>query len=271
MPCRPGAGSPPLRAAAARGSCWPSASATVVGSSHCAAGQELRALEPLVADVGVLQRAVDQRQHARLVDDVGGEEHLTSRRRSRSIAWSAASASLESAVRTRSAIDCRPSRRISIVIRNERCARGHLAGRGDRLRLLVLLVGLAAEAVDLRGEVVALRRVAQQVEERLGDLLVGGAGERADVRVVVAQRVLLRRVLAAADDEDEQDEDEQDAAAEHGAADQQRLVIRRTAVGDRRRREAAPRAGPVCVARRPRRRRTRSVSPGWPRARRAAE
>ena len=54
------------------------------------------------------------------------------------------------------------------------------------------------------GQVVALRRVAQQVEERLGDLLVRGPRERADVLVVVAHRVLLRGALAAADDEDEE-------------------------------------------------------------------
>ena len=172
------------------------------------------------------------------------------------IAWSAASASLERGADL-SAIDCRPSRRISIAIRNDRWAAVMSSGVAIRFACWYCCSAWPRKPL-ISATVVALRRIAEQVEERLADLLVGGAHERADVAVVVLQRVLLGRVAAAADDEDEQDEDE-DAAAEHTHGES----ARSGGPGGAAAAAARPaRAGPVCGARRPRRRRTRKVSPG---------
>ena len=93
--------------------------------------------------------------------------------------------------------------------------------------------------------------------------------DRADVAVVVLERVLCARVLAAVDEEDEQDEDEQDAAAEQRRApDAHGLAVRGRAAARERRRAGGGRTrvrGSSSSSKK-----DKKVCPGWPRARRAA-
>ena len=266
VPCRPGAGSRPLLPLPPADSCWPSASATVAGWSHSIPGRNWLCWSRWRADVGVAQRVLDQRDHALAVDHVGRQEHLHR-----------AGDLVDRAV---GRLGVRAERRADLVRdllepvaahlhRDQERAlrRGHVARRGDLLRLLVLLLRLDLVAGDL-GRQVARARVAQEVEERLADLAVGVAHDRGDVAVVVLERVLLGGVAAAVDDEDQQRDDEDERRPGAPAAGPARSAGR----GGPSWRSRTAGVGPGCVARRPRRRRTsEEQSPRCPRACRAGE
>jgi len=120
----------------------------------------------------------------------------------------------------------------------------HLVGHREVLGLLELRLRLHAVAGDVglkvRGRVA--RGLAEQLEERRADLLVGLLDDRGDLAVVVLQRVLLARARAGAHPE-EQDEQQQHDAADRGSAPHQQRVVVRWRTPDRRtaaRSRAAP-------------------------------
>src|SRR5215216_3908624 len=203
-------------------------------------GEELRLLELLRPDVGLAQRRLDQRQHARGVDDVGAQEHL---HRARDLLDRLVGRLGVRAQRRAHAVGDRLEPVAAHLHRHqERPLRGrHVVGGVDPLGLLVLRLGLDAVAVDARGQI-ALARVAEQVEERLADLTVGGAHDRCDVAVVVLERALARRVATAVDHEHKQ-RDDQDERAEQGELPYEHGLTVRNGAGARGRRSPGPDPG----------------------------
>ena len=111
----------------------------------------------------------------------------------------------------------------------------HVVGHVQLAGALGALLGVEAQLVDLHREVaVADVARAEQLEERLRDLLVGGADDRRDVAVVVLQRALLAAVGAALDRQAEHEQDHERDADRDELARARRLVVGRGAAGGRR-------------------------------------
>ena len=82
VPCRPGAGVLLLPLPAAAAELLAQLCRHRLLAQPLDPGQEARGRDLLAADLGVVERVLDERRGARLVEDVGGQEHLHLRRRS---------------------------------------------------------------------------------------------------------------------------------------------------------------------------------------------
>ena len=205
------------------------------GCSHAKPGRNCGVGTLLAADLVVLERVLDQRRDARAEERRRRRGTPASARRSPSIAWSAPSPSSPSAVRIRSAIVLRPSRRSSSAISSDCCAPSISPGTSRPRACFELRVGLR------RGSPRSLRlQVLRRLRRRPGAASKNGSptcvsdsrDDRGDLAVVVAAaRSSARESSQRVDDDDQQDEEQEKPPTRDGAA-----RPAGSAVGDGRRR-----------------------------------
>ena len=217
-PCRPGAGGwfgapalAPMRWATRRGQPRDVAHELAVGDA-------------LAGDARVVERLLDQRRDARLVDDVRGQEvlHVPGDPRDGVPGrLAAAEGRREVGGDLAQALGAEVEREQELVVRGL-----HVVGDVEVARAAGVLVGREPQLVDLDLQVLALLgAVAEQAEERLADVAVGARDDRRDVAVVVLERVLLLARDAALDAEDDDDDQEQRDAQADGLADADGLAV----------------------------------------------
>ena len=237
MPCRPG----PVGCAAAVAAAARELLVEHVGDRRrlhpVVVGQERRLPDLLPADLVVVERGLDERDHARLPRHVGGQK-TSIWPAIELIAASAASPSSPSAVRISWAILSSPSRRHSSAISAACWAPLHLARhveRRPRGRTAARPARGTPRSAVCRSCGEPPPPSVRVWKNGVATCCDGLGGDRRQLAVVVLERVLLLRVAARVDRDDQQQEHEDAADHRDRAADQERLAIgcRRRATASR--------------------------------------